>query len=432
MAEELIHVLGKAGGLRVAGRASSFAFRGTDPDAREVGQKLNVGAVLEGSLQRSGDTLRVIARLVDAGSDSTLWSQQYDKSVRDVFALQDELTASIVRELRVHLAAAGSAAGPAGTADVEAYEFYLQGRYAWNQRTPESVRRAIEFFKRSIACDSNYARAYAGLADAYNVQGALLYEPFAAVQAQAKAAAMKALALDPDLAEAHTALGFVLMFYDWDGDGAKRELERAIALDPNYPYARLFYGYYLQGWGSADSALGQVRRGYELDPLNLTMNLRYGDGLQAVLQFKAAIAQYRHTFALDSLFPLLRGEIGYTFALEGQFDSARRELAKLDRPGRPFAGGERIFTYARGGFRDSALAALATLRRNGAAYPMLDQDLMRAYLSLNDRDSAFAALDRAAEKRMPTATLIATDPVLVEVRTDPRFIALLRRIRSPK
>jgi Flp pilus assembly protein TadD len=315
---------------------------------------------------------------------------------------------------------------------VEAYELYLQGRYAWNQRTHESLNKSIELFKRSIACDSNYARAYAGLADAYNVLGALHLEPFSAVHEQAKAAAMKAIALDPDLAEAHTALGFVLTFNDWDGEGARRELERAVALDPNYPLARLFYSYYLLGWVNADSALGQVRRAYELDPLSPTMNLRYGDNLWIAGQYAAAIASYRRIHAIDSTFPLLHGEVGFTFAFAGQFDSARREFAKLDRPGRPFVGGERVYAYARAGFRDSALSALAALRRRGAADAQLDQGLFRAYLGLTERDSAFAALYRAADERLPLATLMYTDPSFDGLRDDPRYIALLKRIQSPK
>ena len=426
MSEDLIGALSKVPGLRVVGRSSSFAFKGQNSDVREVGRRLDVGSVLEGSVQRSGDKLRVSAQLIDAVTGTVTWTARYDRDLRDVFALQDSLSSAIVRELSVRLAAA-SPATAAPTGDVEAYTLYLQGRYFWNRRTKESLQTALGYFGRAIVRDSGYARAYAGIADVYNVMGGFYYEPPLVAWPKGKAAALKALSLDPDLPEAHAALAFVHLYYDWDGAAARREAERAIALDPNYPLAHMYYSYYFGAAEKFDSALAQMGRARALDPLSLIINVRYGDALYSLHRYDDALAQYRNVWELDSTYPALIGQVPYLLVVKGDVKDALKEYGRLDRPGHPYLAGGRTMAYARAGFLDSARAVLSALLAKDLAYRD-DVNLAYSYLALGDRDSAFAMLDRGAGRRSVGVTILAGDPMLDPLRGDPRYAALRRRM----
>jgi len=424
MSEQLIDALSRVPGLRVMGRGSSFAFRGQDVDAREIGRRLGVGAVLEGSVQRAGNRLRVRARLTDTGTGLVQWQDTYDRDVKDVFTLQDEISGVIVLNLRARLGTPAEATAP--TADIQAYQLYLQGRYFWNKRSPESLQRAVEFFRRAIALDPRYARAYAGLADAYNVIGGLYYEPPLQVLPKAKDAALKAIALDPNLSEAHAALGFVRMFLDWDWDGARSELERAVALDPKYPTARLYHSYYLQIVGEMERGAEENRRALELDPFSSILNLRYGDALETARRYDEALAQYRHTFDLDSTYPALGSEIPRTMALMGDYRGALAEWAQWDAPGQPYLGGDRIYVLTKAGLVDSARRMLARRPRGPRAHA--EFSLTLALFALGERDSAFAEFTRVVDQRGSFAVAIAADPFFDDLRTDPRYWVQLRRM----
>jgi TolB-like protein len=258
MTEELITALGKVAGLRVVARTSAFAFKGRNADVREIGHALNVGTVLEGSVRRAGHRLRVTAQLINVADGYHLWADEYDRELRDVFQVQDELARAIVGALRVPLqlmALPDSALVRVATADPGAHDLYLQGRVFWNQRTPSALQTAARYFERAIARDSTYAEAYAGLAEAYVLLPEYADAPPRETFAKVKAAALRALTLDSTLGQAHAALGYAYMRYDWDWRGAEREFRRAVALTPSYPTAHQWYALYLITVGRSEEAL---------------------------------------------------------------------------------------------------------------------------------------------------------------------------------
>src|SRR5947208_558074 len=256
MAEELMTALARIDGLRVTARTSAFSFKGKAVDVREIGSKLNVGYVLEGSVRRAGSQLRVSAQLINAATGYHLWSDEYDRDARDVFAVQDEIARAIVGALRVKLSgAATTALVKPPTENPEAHDLYLKGRYFFAKRDSTSLRKAQDFFGQAIQKDSSYALAWSGLSDAYSHIGVFGYVPPRAVYAKAKAAALRALELDSALAQAHTSLGFIALFYDWDWPTAGRQFDRALALDPRYPDAHLFHGWYFVATNRIDDAI---------------------------------------------------------------------------------------------------------------------------------------------------------------------------------
>lgn len=425
--DELIGALSRVPGLRVVGRASSFRFRSDSLTPQEIGKRLNVGAVVEGSVQREGDALRVRAQLHDTSTNVVLWEEKYDRKMSNVFRIEDEVSSAIASKLSARFASRDTVASTASPTDIEAYQLYLQGRYFWNKRTGESLRKSIELFGRAIAIDPTYARAYAGLADAYNVLGGLTFEAPIIALPKAKVAALKALALDSNLAEAHAALGFAQIFYDWDWPGARANLERAIALDPNYPIAHLYYGYYLQTTGQGQHAVEELRRAVALDPFSLILNVRLGGALIGIHAYDSAIAVYRHVQELDSTFVLIGSGIAEAYIGLGQYDKALHELKRLDTPGDPYLGGKLVYALARSGRRDSALVILAKMRAHVPAseYPAYHRAI--AFAGLGERDSVFLWLSRMLDERGATIIFLADDPTLEELRSDPRFAALERR-----
>ena len=280
LTDELITSLSKIEGLRVAGRTSSFQFKGRNPDVRDVGRRLGVGAVLEGSVRRAGDRLRVNAQLVSAHDGYQLWSESYDRNPEDVFAVQEEIARAIVAALRVRLGAAtDSALGARPTEDLDAYDLYLKGRFAWNQRTGTSLQQAASWFGQAVARDSGFTRAWAGLADSYLLLPAYTGERQEEAWARARDAARRALAADPALADAHTSMAYGTMLYEWDWAGAEASFRRAIAANPNYPTAHHWYADFLAGRGRLDEALEQMEEARRLEPLSLIINAELALGL---------------------------------------------------------------------------------------------------------------------------------------------------------
>ena len=272
MTEEIIDALAKVDGFRVVARTSSFAFKGKREDIREIGKKLNVAAVLEGSVRKDGKRLRVTAQLNSVADGYHLWSETYERELKDVFAVQDEISKAIVNTLQLKLGSASRRAKPPSE-NVEAYESYLQGRYHWGRWRTEGAERALQFFEQAIDKDPNYAAAYAGMADTYAWMGFFGTLPPNQVMPKARAAAEKALALDDSLAEAHNSLGYVKALYDFDWPGAEREFKRALQLNPSLPEAHFGYGIvYLSPLGRGPEALREMQLARDLDPLSPLIN----------------------------------------------------------------------------------------------------------------------------------------------------------------
>jgi len=430
MSEELTSALGKIRELNVAARTSAFSFKGENLDVREIGRRLNVGYVLEGSVRRAGSRLRVSAQLINAANGYHLWSDEYDGDAKDVFAVQDQIARSIVGALRLTLT------GPVGaplvkrsTGSPEAHELYLRGRYFFARRDSASLRKARDYFEQAIEKDSSYALAWSGLSDAYSHRGVFGYVPYRDVYAKAKAAALQALALDSTRAEAHTSLAFIVLFYEWDWRTAGRELDRAIALDPRYPDAHLFRGWYFVATNRIGDAVRELESAVNLDPFSVVNNARLASMLFYARRYNEAVAQSRRLIELDSTNAVGRVELGRVDVQLGHCVEGVAAFQHVpETPAPPFRG-LLGWAYARCGQRAQGLAQLSHLeteRKQGQVVSHYDRAMI--YAGLGDTDRAFAELDRAYAERTWAMLLLTVDPTFDGLRADPRFGRLLKKV----
>jgi TolB-like protein/tRNA A-37 threonylcarbamoyl transferase component Bud32/Tfp pilus assembly protein PilF len=432
MSEELITALAKIAELRVTARTSAFSFKGKAVDVREIGSKLNVNYVLAGSVRRAGPQLRVSAQLINAATGYHLWSDEYDRDARDVFAVQDEIARAIVGALRVKLSGAANAAlVKPPTENPEAHDLYLKGRYFFAKRDSASLRKAADYFERAIQQDSSYALAWSGLGDAYSHTGVFGYVPPRAVYAKAKAAALRALALDSALAQAHTSLGFITLFYDWDWPTAGRHFDRALALDPRYPDAHLFHGWYFVATNRMEDAIREVQTAVNLDPFSSVNNARLASILFLARRYDDVLAQSRRVMELDSMFQghVGRAELARAYLWLGR---CAESLAALEgSPGLAVVMWRGLlgYTYARCGRRAQALAELARLRAEARKGRYVSHyALAMIHAGLADNEEALAELDSAyVERAWPMFTL-RVDPTFDSLRPDPRFVRLLKKV----
>jgi len=431
MTDELITALGKVEGLRVAARTSAFAFKGTGADVREIGAKLNVGTVLEGSVRRSGRRLRLTAQLVSTKDGYHLWSEEYDRELADVFAVQDDLARAIVGALRVTLQRpAGGTLVKAGTSDLEAHDLYLQGRFHWNRRTYEAMPEAVRYFERAIARDSAYGDAHAGLAEAYvllPVYGA----SFAAyAYPRARAAALRALALDSTLGNAHAALGVVREVYEYDWAGAERELRRAIALDPNYATGHQWYAEYLSTVGRDAEARGEAERAVALDPLSSIVRVDQALTLARGRHLDEAITVLRRVVETNPDFVVARNQLGWVYLGAGRLKEAVAELETAVRMSNGRSGTGRLaYAYGQTGRTDSALALTRVLSERYRRESVFPYGVAIGYAGMGDRERALEWLERAVDEHDPNVALyLRIDPLLDSLRDHPRFKRLLRRV----
>jgi len=432
MSEELITALAKVEGLRVTARTSAFSFKGKEVDVREIGNKLNVSYVLEGGVRRAGSQLRVSAQLINAATGYHLWSDEYDRDARDVFAVQDEIARAIVGALRVKLSGTANATlVKPSTGNPEAHDLYLQGRYFFARRDSTSLRKAQDYFEGAIQRDSSYALAWAGLSDAYSHIGVFGYVPPRAVYAKAKAAALRALALDSALAEAHTSLGFIALFYDWDWPTAGRQLDRALALDPRYPDAHLFHGWYFVATNRIDDAIREVQTAVNLDPFSSVNNARLASMLFLARRYDEALAQSRRVLELDSMFqgPAGRAELARAYLWLGRCAEALAALEGRTVFSAIAQGGLLGYTYARCGRRAQALAELHRLGAKAREGRYVSHyALAMIHAGLGDNERALAELDSAYVERPWTMFILRVDPFFDGLRADPRFVRLLKKV----
>ena len=428
MAEELISALGRLRGLRVASRTSTFAMKGRVGGLADVGRKLGVQTVLEGSVRRYGDQVRVTARLVDVARDSTLWGGEYTNDLKNVLFVQDTIARSIVSALSVALGESGPGLSRPRSGNPEAYDAYLRGRYFLGRRNPASLASAIRSFDAAIAEDSSFAPAYAGLADAYS-----LTVPFGGrrphdVFGLSRAAANRALALDSTVAEAHTSLGIVAMFYDWNWATAGQHLRRAIELNPSYAEGHLFYGWYLLLKGRGAEARDELARAHALDQLSIVIATRRATMLQSAGRDAEAIPFLHEALELDSTFFHARADLAAAFVATGQLDSARRVVPRTALyPGSGEAGMPAWVLVQLG---DTATAR-RLLRDYEAtrehAYVAADA-LAAMYAALGDSTRALDLLETAAQERAFTLVFLANYPMFKSLHHSARFRRLVARI----
>jgi serine/threonine protein kinase/Flp pilus assembly protein TadD len=433
--ESLINSLSQLPHLKVMSRDSAFMYKGKDTDARAVGEKLGVRAVLKGRVMQRGDNLEISAELVDTRDDSHIWGQQYSRKASDIFALQGDLAKEMTSMLRMRMTGEDEKRMTRqATVNPEAFQDYMKGRYWWNKTTEEGFNKGIEYFQQAIEKDPTYAAAYSGLAECYSLLAS--NGGFAAPKdsfPKAKEAALKALELDDTLAEAHTSLAYIKTFYDWDWSGAEEEYKRAIQLNPTYAEARYYHGLNLRNMGRLPEALSETKRAQELDPLSLLINRGLGLAFYTARQYDNAIEQSKRTLELDPNYINARRTLGMAYVQKSMYKEATAEFDKalLVSPGNPYVLSERAYAYALHGQRADAQSALAQLdalskhKYVPAAYRVM------IYAGLGQKDTALDWLEKAYQDRYIVGDGtgdIKVDPVFDSLRPSPRFRDLLRRM----
>ncbi len=432
--DELISALANVSGLRVASRTSVFALKGRKEDVRSLGALLGVGTVLEGTVRKAGNRIRLTAQLSDAADGRLLWSERFDRDDEDIFAIQDEITATIVRTLRSRLLGdVGEPVPKRYTANPQAYNLYLRGRFAWNLRSAEGMRQAISFFEAAIAEDASYALAWSGLADAYAIGVDYRNGPVHEGFERAKELARRAIALDDDLAEAHTSLAWVTFIHDWDWVTAEREFRRAILANPNYASAHQWYAWLLASQGRLGEAIRSGERAAELDPASVSVRRGLGwlhlyahDLPQALEQVRRALAM--NPTALETILVL-----AMTFNQLGRPAEAEATL----RDGLALAPDDTALlavlarSYVLQGRREEAEALRERFIDMSATRYVSPTDRAKLALALNLWDEAFAFAEQSRLERRGWIVYLKVDPLWDSLRDDPRYRALLSAMAIP-
>jgi TolB-like protein/DNA-binding winged helix-turn-helix (wHTH) protein len=430
MTDELITELGQISELRVISRTSIMTYKGAHKSLPQIARDLNVDAVVEGAVLRSGNRVRITAQLILAAADKHLWARSYDGEMGDTLALQKQVARSIAAEIRIELTPHEQAVLKNGTrVSPEAYDAYLKGRYFWNKRTADGLRKAIDYFDQAIATNPNYAEAYAGLADSYALAGDWEYGVLAPKEAypRAKAAAAKALELDNALGEAHISLAFCLDGFDWDWESAGREFRRGIELNPGYATGHQWYAWHLTALGRNDEAIAEMKKAEYLDPLSLIISAELAEEFLIAHRYDEAIRQSRKTMALDPFFPVAHFELGQAFVQKRMYNEAIAELQKAIElsAGSTTFRSNLAYAYAEAGKRNEASKILNDLKSTAQAVSNAPE-IALVYVGLEEKDQAMAWLEKAYAERFNPSVL--RRPAFDPLRSDPRFQNLLRRI----
>ncbi len=430
--DELIDALSKLRSLRVASRTSVFALKGKQLDVRAIGALLGASVVLEGTVRKSGQRLRITAQLTSTGDGRLLWSQRYDRELEDVFAIQDEIARTIVDTLRATEFAETDGAVPRRyTENVTAYGLYLRGRYAWNKRTQEGVAEGIEYFEQAIREDPGYALAYTGLADAFALHVDYRSVPVDEGFARAKAYARKALELDEGLAEAHASLAWSLFIYDWDWVAAEREYLRAIAIDPRYAPSHQWYAFLLASQGKTQEALVEGHTAQELDPASISARRGLAWLYYYARRFERARYHLGRAIEMNPTAEESYRVLGLSLAVEGEHaESIRvlREAAAMSGAG-SYTMSTLGYALAKGGQREEAESILVQLHARREHSYVSPVAFSTMYLGLGDHDAALAWSERAFGERRGWLAYLNVNPIFDDVRDDARFQALVRRMR---
>ncbi len=432
--ESLINLLSRLPKLRVMARSTVFRYKGRDINAQEAGRALNVRAVLTGRVSQRDNRVSIKTELVNVADGSQLWGENYDRALAEMGAVEEAIAKEIAENLRLPLTSEQKKRlSRRQTQNAEAYQLYLKGRFHWNKRTEEGVKKAIQCLEEALAIDPAYALAYAGLADCYNLPhlGALLPRE---AGPRAKAAAAKALEIDDNLSEAHAALAFAMYTFDWDWAGTEREYERAIELNPNSARAHHGYSSYLTALARFDEALAEIQRAVQLDPLVLIISYNVGLAYFYARRYDQAIAHYHKTLELDARFPWAHCALGLTFALMGRYPEA---IAAVEEAWRleenPIILASMAYILARSGQRAKALRMLDQLQERIKGHPVAAYAYVTAivHAGLGDKEQAFVWLQKAYDERGQWLPLLRVDPTLDSLHSDPRFAELAGRMNFP-
>jgi TolB-like protein/DNA-binding winged helix-turn-helix (wHTH) protein/Flp pilus assembly protein TadD len=434
MTDELITDLAQISALRVISRTSAMVYKGARKPLPQIARELNVDAVIEGTVLRSGDQVRITAQLIEASTDKHLWSQSYEGELRDTLALQNRVASAIADQIRISLTPQEQAAlKDVKVVNPEAYESYLKGRYFWNKRTADGLKVALAYFTQAIEEDPKYAQAYSGLADTYALLGDWQYAVMTPKEAlpKAKAAALKALELDSALGEAHTSLAVCLDGFDWDFDAAEKEFQRAIELNPGYATAHHWYAWHLSHIGRNKEAIAEMRKAEDLDPLSLIIKTELAELLVLAHAYDESIRQSRKTIEMDPNFALAHNQLGQAYFQKQMYEPAIAELEKSVQlsGGSPACIANLARAYAASGRRSEAEMLLSDLKKRSSPSASLASQIAIVYAALGDRDQAMNWLEKGYEERFNPGVLLR--PGLDPLRSDPRFQNLLHRVGLP-
>jgi TolB-like protein/Flp pilus assembly protein TadD len=432
--ESIMNNLTQLPNLRVSPRSTVFRYKGKETEALAIGKELGVRAVLTGRLLQRGDSLTISTELLDVRDNKQVWGERYERKLADALALQQEISREITDRLRLKLSGEEQKQlTKRDTANPEAYQFYLKGRYYWNKRTTENLKKAIEQFQQAADRDPNYALAYVGLADCYSLLEIYAGTPASDTYLKAKAFAQRALQLDGSLAEAHTSLAFADTSL-WQWEEAEAEFKRAIKLDPNYPTAHQWYSTFLRDMGRLDESLAESKRAQQLDPLSLIIGQNLAMAYLSLGDVSSSIEQSKRGIDLDLAFPRGHWALGLAYLKQGRHSEAIAELQKAV----DLSGGEREmlshlgYGYAISGKGSAALAILKEVQGEYQKHEALGQDVAAIYAGLGDKDQAFAWLEKDFETRSGQLARVRWEPPFESLRGDPRFADLLRRVGLPQ
>jgi len=408
-----------------------MTYKGARKSLPEIARDLNVEAVVEGTVLRSGNQVRITAQLILAQADKHLWAKSYEGDLRDTFALQSQVARAIANEIRIELTPHEKAAlENTKHVNTEAYEAYLKGRYFWNKRTADGLKKAIDYFSQAVKKDPNYAEAYAGLADSYALAGDWQYGVLSASEAypKAKVAAIKAISLDSTLGAAHISLAWSLDGFDWDWEAGGREFTRGIDLSPGYATGHHWYGWHLAALGQHAEAVAELEKAESLDPLSLIISADLAEELLIARRYDEAIKQSRKTMNMDPFFALAHYVLGEIFVQEHKYKEAIAELQKAIElsPGSTAFKANLAYANAASGMRDEAVKLLNDLKNQPHDGFSNAPEIALVYVGLNEKDQAMAWLEKAYAERFNPGVLMR--PAFDPLRSDPRFQGLLHRI----
>lgn len=432
--EEILNALTNVNGLLVTSRTSSFAFKGKNEDVRSIGNQLGVNAVLEGSVRKSGDKVRITAQLINTNDGYHQWSEVYDRKLEDIFKIQDEISKSIANQLRERLSLADlkEPLVKPKTYNLEAYNLYLKGKYHWNRWTPEEQQKAIICFEDALVIEPDFVYAYIGLANCYLVLGAMGYLDPGAALPKAKECALKALDIDDTISEAHLSIALVKLFYDWNWTGAYNSFQKALKLNSGLADVHSMYSIYFTAIGKLSQALDETIEAHKLDPLSLTINMQLGSAYYYLYRFDEAISQFEKTLELDPAFRNALYGLAWVYITKGDAEKAielikkAQQLAGNDLKGVTVLG----YAYAKAGMTEKTYECIEKLntRKTLDMQVNLNMDLATIYLGLNDLDKVFHYLNLALVDRTGGLIYINSSPEWTKLNSDQRYIDLIKKI----
>jgi eukaryotic-like serine/threonine-protein kinase len=426
LAETLIYRLSQLPNLKVSPASSVMRYKGKEFDAQKIAAELGVNAVMSGRLVQRGDNLTISVELIDVANNKTIWGEQYERKMSDLLVIKQEIAREITEKLRLKMSGEEQKKLAGGdSTSAEAYQLYLKGRYLWNKRNKDDLNKSIGYFNQAIEKDPGYALAYTGLADSWFTMGWFRWTVPKDAFERAKSAAMKALAIDSKLAEAHTTLAMIKALVEWDWQGADNEFKLAIASNPNYPTAHQRYSLHLATLGRLDEAVSEAKKAQELDPLSLIINENVGDMLYLARRYDEAETQLLKTIELDPNFGIAHTTLSKVYDLKGMYEKSFDEGFAMAQPEQAAKAKE---IYVRSGIKGVWRSRLGRLLEDSKHEYVSPQNIAMLYARLGELDKAFEWLERGLEERSIQFTYLVADPRFDNLRADPRYAAIMRRV----